>query len=159
MKGKLTTKVLTVTEKASLRKGRVSAGQLQQMSVAMIAEILNCEVARAKEIHALAVFTSIPSIGIKFAEDLISIGYFSLGALADKTGPELIHELELKTGVWQDPCVEDQCRLVADVARNGNTGRQWWHFTAERKVYRAQHGYPPDRPTKAWYELLGYPAR
>ena len=151
--------MLTVSEKAALRKARMRIAGLQHIAAPEIAELLGCSIQRAQQLHAFATFTAIPSIGIKFAEDLMSIGYYSLAALAHKTGPQLIHELELKTGVWQDPCVEDQCRLVVHYANNGNTGKQWCHFTAERKAYREQHGYPPDRPVKAWYELLGYPAR
>lgn len=151
--------ILTPTEKARLKANKVKLREVGCYAVSDLQHLLDVSLQRAREIFALYEFQSIPSIGIQFAKDLLSIGYYTLAELQDKTGPGLIHELELKTGVWQDPCVEDQCRLVVHFANHGNTGKQWWHFTAERKAYREKHGYPPDRPAKAWYELLGYPAR
>ncbi len=151
--------IFTTAEKASLKANKIKLKDAAGMHVPQLQQLLDVPLQRAREIHGLYEFQAIPSIGIQFAKDLLSIGCFSLGELQHKTGPDLIHELELKTGVWQDPCVEDQCRLVVHYANNGDTGRQWWHFTADRKAYRTQHGYPADRPAKPWYELLGYPAR
>jgi hypothetical protein len=107
-------------------------------------------VQRAKEVAAMIAFQAIPSIGPKFAGDLISLGYYTLGDLVDKDGPALFNELELKQGFWTDPCVEDQFWLVADYARHGNTNKNWWDFTGARKAYRAKNGYPADRPVTAW---------
>ncbi|PQJ09712.1 Pathogenicity locus [Flavipsychrobacter stenotrophus] len=147
---------LTVEEKAQLRAAKFKIADLSSLSTDDIGSILNVAPVRAREINALITFQSIPSIGIKFAEDLISIGYYSLEELAIKDGPTLIHELETHCGYWIDPCVEDQCRLVVDYANNKDKTKNWWDFTAERKVYRVQNGYPATRPVKPWFETLGY---
>ncbi len=147
---------LTVEEKAQLRAAKLKIADLSSLSTDNIGSILNVAPARAREINALITFQAIPSIGIKFAEDLISIGYYSLEELATKDGPTLIHELETHCGYWIDPCVEDQCRLVVDYANNKDKTKNWWDFTQERKAYRAEFGYPANRPIKAWYETLGY---
>jgi hypothetical protein len=151
--------ILTPKEKARLKANKVRLKDVSSYAVPELQQTLDVPLLRAREIAALYEFQAIPSVGIMFAKDLLSMGYYSLTELKHKTGPQLIHELELKTGVWQDPCVEDLCRLVVHYANYGDTGKQWWHFTAERKVYREKHGYLPDRPSKAWYELLGYPAK
>lgn len=101
-------------------------------------------------------FQSIPSIGPKFARDLISLGIYTINDLLDKDGPGLFNELERKQGFWTDPCVEDQFRLAVHYANHPGSKKNWWDFTAARKAYRAQHGYPAERPTRAWHE--GSPA-
>ena len=100
----------------------------------------------------MAVFQQIPSVGIKFAEDLIFLGYFSLEELTEQDGAKLVEEYERRKGFWIDSCVEDQFRLAVHYARNGDQGKTWWSFTDARKAYRAAHGYPADRPKLAWYE-------
>ena len=147
---------LTEDEKSKLRAAKFKIADLPSFSVADIVNILDMAPARAKEINALITFQSIPSIGVKFAGDLISIGYYSLASLKDKDGPTLIHELETHCGYWIDPCVEDQCRLVVHYANNKDETKSWWDFTGERKAYRAEFGYPDNRPLKPWYEDLGY---
>lgn len=107
-----------------------------------------------REICAHIEFQSIPSIGIKFAEDLIFLGYYSLAELTGKNGSELFDAYELKKGYWVDLCVEDQFRLVVDVANHGIRDKTWWDFTAERKAYREKHGFAANRPTTSWYEAL-----
>ncbi len=147
---------LTVEEKAQLRAAKIRMSDLSMLSTTEICAILNVPQHRAMEINALIVFQSIPSVGIKFAEDLISIGYYTIDSLKHKDGPTLIDELETHCGYWIDPCVEDQCRLVVHYANHRDTSKNWWDFTAERKAFRAEHGYPTNRPSKAWYETLGY---
>ncbi len=61
-------------------------------------------------------------------------------------GADLLNAYEKKLGRRVDPCVEDQFRLVVHHANNRGCKKQWWDFTAERKVYRAKNGYPADRP-------------
>lgn len=108
------------------------------------------------ELHALSEFQSLPSIGVRFAHDLISMGFYSLDELKKKDPVKLIHTLEKQVGAWADPCLEDQFRLVVHYAKNRNSKKNWWDFTPERKAYRQQYGYPKDRPAKAWYELEEY---
>lgn len=104
------------------------------------------------ELHALVEFQLIPSIGVRFANDLISMGYYSLEELKEKDGASLLDEFELTRGYWIDPCVEDQFRLVVDFAKNGISKRYWWEYSDERKAFRTKYGYPANRPLKAWHE-------
>lgn len=144
---------LSVAEKQSLKQHKLKISQLQDYAPDEIGALLNIDEKRAKQIHALIDFQSIPSIGPKFAMDLISMGYFSVGDLIEKNGHELFDELERKQGFWTDPCVEDQCLLIVNYANNKTSTKNWWHFTAERKSYRVKNGYPANRPVKAWHSV------
>jgi AraC-like DNA-binding protein len=117
---------------------------------------LNTSRIRAMELIALSEFQSVPSIGIKFAHDLISLGYYSLNELKNKRPEKLVHQLEKQIGAWADPCMEDQFRLVIHYANHRDSKKNWWDFTKERKIYRLKHGYPADRPSKPWHELEQY---
>ena len=143
---------LSESEKHSLKKNGLSQGRLKEFAPDELAVLLNSGADRAKEIYALIAFQTIPSIGPKFARDLISIGCYSIDDLADKDGHVLFNELERKQGFWTDPCVEDQFWLAVDYARHGNTNKTWWDFTAARKAYRTKNGYPADRPVTSWAE-------
>jgi len=145
---------LTPTEKKNLRKNKSKIANIPTYSIAELGAILEVSPERAKEIHALAVFQQIPSIGIKFAEDLVFLGYYSLKALENKDGAKLVEAYEHKKGYWIDSCVEDQFRLVVHYAKTKDASKNWWDFTAERKQYRLAHGYPVDRPTIAWHEVI-----
>lgn len=148
--------LLTAEEKAILRAQKTKIADLSGFAPDEIAMILNADTERAREINALIEFQSIPSLGINFATELIQQGYYSLQQLEDKDPVELFNAFERHVGAWADPCVEDSYRLLAHYIKHGNTGKSWWHFTAERKAYRAQHGFPANRPAKAWYELPQY---
>ncbi len=157
MKNKATIKLgLTPEESKSLRANKIKHSEVSEYLVDDLCALLNVPQMRAKEIYALAAFQSVPSVGIKFAQDLISLGYYSLDELKDKDGAKLIEDLELSTGTWIDPCVEDQCRLVVDYANNPDDSKKWWDYTGERKKYRIENGYPANRPQKAWAELEKY---
>ena len=145
---------LTPTEKKNLRKNKSKITNIPNYSINELGTILEISPERAKEIHALAIFQQIPSIGIKFAEDLVFLGYFSLAALADKDGAKLVEAYERKKSYWIDSCVEDQFRLAVHYAKTKDTTKKWWDFTAERKAYRLENGYPADRPTAAWHEVI-----
>jgi hypothetical protein len=143
---------LSESEKRSLKKNGLNQNRLKEFAPDELAVLLNTGANRAKEVAALIAFQSIPSIGPKFARDLISMGLYSIDDLANKDGAALFDELERKQGFWTDPCVEDQFWLVADYARNGNMNKNWWDFTNARKASRAKNGYPADRPVTAWAE-------
>ncbi len=146
---------LTAAEKANLRQQKIKMADLVNFATAELEVLLNASAARAREIHALATFQNIPSIGIKFAEDLVFLGFYTLDELKDKDSAKLIDTYEQKVGYWVDPCVEDQFRLVVHFANTFDTTKAWWDFTEERKMFRAEHGYPKSRPQKAWFEVLG----
>lgn len=103
---------LTDVEKAILRKNKIKIASVLDFATDELEVLLQVSPERAKEIYALAEFQTVPSVGIKFAEDLMFLGYFSLAELKNKDGAKLTDEYELKKGYWTDPCVEDQFRLV-----------------------------------------------
>jgi hypothetical protein len=55
-----------------------------------LAVILTVSPQRVKFIFILAAFQRVPSVGIKFAEDLIFLGYSSIKKLKQKDCPELL---------------------------------------------------------------------
>ncbi|MES1219782.1 MAG: helix-hairpin-helix domain-containing protein [Bacteroidota bacterium] len=139
-----------------MRNNKVKISDILNYASDELEVLLNSTAKRAKEIHALALFQTIPSIGIKFAEDLVFLGYYSLDALKNKDGATLTDEFERKKGFWTDPCVEDQFRLVVHYAKTNDRTKVWWDFTKERKKYRIENGYPANRPGKAWHESVEY---
>lgn len=139
-------------ELKKMRANKIRFCDIPNHSIDDLSVLLHISETRAREIFALAEFQSIPSIGIKFAQDLISMGYYSLDELKDKDGAKLIEDLEFLKGMWIDPCVEDQCRLVVHYANNRDNQKRWWDFTEERKKYRTEFGYQLERPTKPWFE-------
>jgi len=143
-------------ERKNLRLNKIKIRDLIKYQVDDLQLLLGVPTIRAMEIRALVEFQSIPSIGIKFARDLISMGYYSLDELKNKDGATLLDELELSTGTWIDPCVEDQCRLVVHFANEKDYSLNWWDFTDERKEFRLENGYPVTRPQMAWFELEKY---
>lgn len=148
---------LTVAEKQVLKTKKVSQKQLQDYAPDEIASLLGASTLRAKELNALAEFQSIPSLGINFAEELISQEYYMLEQLKGKSAVELFDAFEQHSGAWADPCVEDSYRLLVHYIENRDETKRWWDFTADRKAYREQYGFPADRPQKPWYESGRYP--
>ena len=144
---------LSPTERKNLRKAKIKISEILDMASDELEVVLKASSDRVKTLKALAEFQTIPSIGIKFAADLIFMGYFSLEEIKGKDGAKLLEEYERKKGYWTDPCVEDQFRLIVDFARNPNINKNWWDYTEERKKHRLKHGYPADRPKTAWHEV------
>ncbi|MEM7549689.1 MAG: helix-hairpin-helix domain-containing protein [Bacteroidota bacterium] len=154
MKSKGNTKLnLTPCERKNLRSHKVKVSDILYFSVDELEVLLDASTERAREIHALANFQSIHSIGIRFAKELIFLGYYAIEELKEKDPALLTEEYERKKGYWIDSCVEDQFRLVTHVADTGDLSKNWWDFTKERKEYRSQKGYPSDRPKISWYEV------
>lgn len=143
---------LSAAEKALLRTKKITQKSLAACTADELIFILDAPAARAKELRALCEFQRVPSIGIRFAKDLMQMGYFSLAAIKNKSGHDLLNEYEQLMGHWIDPCVEDQFLLAVHHANNPGSTKQWWDFTAERKAFRAQYGHPALRPAKPWYE-------
>ena len=136
---------LAPEEKLLLKQKGITQKALMDYAIDEIVHALNSSPQRAKVLQALFEFQQVPSIGIRFAHDLIFLGYHTLAELKDKQGPELLNNYEKKLGSRVDPC-EDQFRLIVHYANNPNSKKQWWDFTNERKVYRTKNGYPVDRP-------------
>ena len=147
---------LTIGEKSELRKHKVKLADIHRYTATDLEVLLGASPTRTRTISALAEFQTVPSVGIRFAEDLVFMGFYSIDELKGKNGAELTDAFERKKGYWIDPCVEDQFRLVVYYADTRDAEKSWWHFTTERKQFRALHGYPADRPVTPWYETLGY---
>ena len=145
---------LTSAEKGELRRRKLRIVDILELAVDELQVLLDVPFERAREIHALVEFQQVPSVGIRFAEDLVFLGYYTLDALKDKDGSKLVEAYETKKGYWIDPCVEDQFRLVVHYANHGNTNKKWWDFTEERKRYRLEHGYSSNRPKTPWHEVI-----
>ncbi len=155
MKNKVNIKIeLTTSEKQKLRSNKVKINDITNFTIDEIEVLIGASFERAREVYALVEFQMIPSIGIKFAEDLVSMGYYSINELEDKDGAKLIEDFELLKGYWIDPCVEDQFRLVVNYANTKDKSKKWWDFTEERKKFRLENGYSNKRPKKAWYDVL-----
>lgn len=146
---------LTDSERKNMRTHKVKKSDILDFAPDELEKLLNVSEERAREIYALADFQQIPSIGIKFAQDLILLGYYRIENLKQKSGAQLTDDFEKKKGFKTDPCVEDQFRLVVDFAKNRNYKKNWWDFTSERKEYRQEYGYPKDRPKINWTEESG----
>jgi len=147
---------ITPTEKRKLRSHRIRVRDIHKVDLQDLQEMLGVSKIRAMELSAMSAFQSLPSVGPRFAQDLISMGFYSLRDLKEKDGAKLTDAYEQQVGVWADPCVEDMFRLVVHYANHPDVRRNWWDFTEARKVFREKHGYPINRPTKAWYELAKY---
>jgi AraC-like DNA-binding protein len=147
---------LTTTERKRLRAANIRIKEIHLHTVAELQALLDVSKIRAMELFALSEFQSLPSIGVRFAHDLISMGYYSLKQLKGKHGAKLTDQFEMQTGAWIDPCVEDQFRLVVHYASHPDAHKNWWDFTAERKAFRQKRGYPESRPKKPWFELAQY---
>jgi len=148
---------LTILEKQRLRERKVSQKILRDYAPDEIAAMLNASLERARELAALAEFQSIPSLGVGFAKELITQGYYSLEQLKGKNAVELFDAYEKYSGCWADPCVEDSYRLLVHYIEHRDESKRWWNFSKERKAYRAEFGFPKDRPVTAWYETDQYP--
>ncbi|WP_430973109.1 helix-hairpin-helix domain-containing protein [Sunxiuqinia rutila] len=160
MKAKSTIKLpLLETEKAALKAHKVRLGELLNFAVDELEVLLDASPERAREIHALAEFQSIPWVGPRFAEDLVFLGYYAIDELKGLDGARLTDAYELQKGFWTDPCVEDQFRLVVHYATTHDATKKWWDFTNERKAYRLEHGYPANRPATPWHEVLPIQSR
>ena len=85
MKNKTNIKLpLTDIEKANLRKNKIKIANILDFATDELEVLLNSTTERVKEIYALAEFQTVPSVGIKFAEDLVFLGYYSLNELKQK---------------------------------------------------------------------------
>jgi AraC-like DNA-binding protein len=147
---------ITASERKKLRAANIPKKEIHLRSLKELQSSLQVSKIRAMELAALSEFQSLPSIGIRFAHDLISMGYYSLKQLRGKDGARLTDQFENQTGVWSDPCLEDQFRLIVHYAQHPDSHKNWWDFTKERKEFRAKNGYPATRPKKPWFELERY---
>lgn len=149
---------VSASEKKKLRALSIKVKEMHHHPVPELQRLMGVSKIRAMELYALSEFQSLPSIGIRFAHDMISMGYYSLRDVKGKDGAKLTDQFERHLGAWADPCQEDQFRLIVHYAQHPTVHRNWWDFTAERKAFREKHGYPANRPTQPWFELPRYQA-
>lgn len=143
---------LTHDERARLRRQGIKLRDIAAMGAETLAAALEVPDDRAAMLWASAQFQRIPTVGPAAAQWLLDLGYRSLEALREESGPALLDRLEILYGHWMDPCVEDVLWCVVHHAHHPGSEKVWYDFTAQRKVYRREHGYPPGRPTRAWYQ-------
>lgn len=144
---------LTKAEKNQLRKAKIKMSDIRSFSAEYLVDLFDTTWQRANELKALAMFQTIPSIGVKLAENIVyQLNIYSLDELKDKDASRLFDQLEEKRDVWIDSCVEDQLRCVVNYANDPRSDKQWFAFTETRKKYRESHGYPKTRPDKAWFD-------
>lgn len=154
MKSKKTIQLdLSELERKNLQKNRVKISEIVEFSPLELEKLMDVPEKRAREISAHADFQRIPSIGPAFSKDLIFLGYYNIEDLMEKEGASLLDEYEKKKGYRTDPCVEDQFRLVAYFAKTRDSSKKWYDFSKERKAFRAERGYPKDRPKLNWTEV------
>ncbi|NOS92438.1 MAG: helix-turn-helix domain-containing protein [Cyclobacteriaceae bacterium] len=147
---------ILIAEKKKLRANKIKLSEIHLHSVENLRAILGVSKIRAMELKAISEFQTIPSIGIRFAMDLISLGFYSIQELKGKDPAKIVNRLERQLGAWIDPCVEDQVRLCIHYAQHFDSRVNWWDFTKERKAFRLQYGYPASRPKTPWYQLEKY---
>jgi hypothetical protein len=145
---------LTEKERSNLRKHRLKISEILDYGADELEVLLGVCEERAREVYALADFQRIPTVGIRFAQDLVFLGYGQVADLKGGNPAALTDAYELKKGYQTDPCVEDQFRLAVHFANTADTSKKWWDFTPERKKYRQEFGYPPTRPVKIWIDVL-----
>ena len=87
-----------------------------------------------KAAHASAArrLEDIPNIGPALARGLRLVGIVAPAALKRRSPYQLYQELNLATGIRNDPCVLDTFMAAVDFM-NGNPPAPWWHFTPKRK--------------------------
>jgi hypothetical protein len=137
---------LNIEEKMLLKQKGITQKSLADYAIDEVIAVLAAQPRRARILQALFEFQTIPSVGITFAKDLLFMDFYNLYELRDRQGPELLDLYESTLGCRVDPCVEDQFWLVIHYANNPYSKKQWWDFTPARKAYRAQYGYPINRP-------------
>ncbi len=142
---------LTDEERTALRKAKIKLMEVAALSPKTLAEKIDIPHERARYLVGMATFQRIPSIGPNLAHNVVGdLSFYNYEQIKDEKGEKLIIDLEKLYGVWMDPCVEDCLRCVIHHANHPDSQKNWWDFTSERKAYRQTHGYPEDRPTKAW---------
>jgi AraC-like DNA-binding protein len=141
------------SERRKLRSHGIKLKDIHHHSIAKLRSMLDIPEIRAMELKAMSEFQTVPSIGKRFAGNLMQLGFYSLKEVRGKDPSKLLDRLETLMGVWIDPCVEDQFRLVVHYATHPESRKNWWDFTSERKAFRQKKGYPATRPARPWFEL------
>ncbi|MBC7759738.1 MAG: hypothetical protein H7069_12840 [Phormidesmis sp. FL-bin-119] len=80
---------LTDIEKTNLRKNKIKIANILAFTTDVLEALLNATTERVKEIYALAEFQTVPSIGVKFAEDLVFLGYYSFAGASFPAVPDV----------------------------------------------------------------------
>lgn len=116
-------------ERELLRKNKNKLSQIKILNPDELCQI-GFEKDRAKELIALSLFQSIPSVGPGLANNVVNdLGYDHFEEIRGRKEEDLILELEKKYGVWMDPCVEDGLRCVVHHANYPDSDKNWLDFT------------------------------
>nr|WP_317171851.1 helix-hairpin-helix domain-containing protein [Spirosoma validum] len=79
---------VTPAEVKKLRALKIKKSELHLHKIEVLQKLLDTSRIRAMELFALSEFQCLPSVGIRFAHDLIWMGYYSLDELK---GPRTAH--------------------------------------------------------------------
>jgi hypothetical protein len=77
------------------------------------------------------------NVGPAALSDFALLGIETVAQLAECAPDTLYHELQIRTGQRQDPCVWDVFAATIHQARTGEA-LNWWAFTAARKAHFAE---------------------
>lgn len=87
---------------------------------------------KAKSATDVRVFTDIPNVGPRIANDFRQLGLKTPQDLVGKDAYELYQAMCRVSGTRQDPCVLDTYMAVVDFM-TGAPARAWWEYTTNRK--------------------------
>lgn len=89
---------LTEQERKSFRRAKVRLSDVAALSVAELVDRTGLTKSRAEELRGLAEFQTVPSLGPRFAANLIGMGYSSLAQLSTSQGASLRKALRVPDG-------------------------------------------------------------
>lgn len=84
-----------------------------------------------KEDSAFKDLQTLPNVGPRVAEDLLSLGIFTIEDLKNKDPQKLYSRLEKRAGTHVDRCMLYVLRSLVYMAQTGKRGMKevaWWHF-------------------------------
>lgn len=126
---------LTAGERTTLRKAGLRLGDISGLAAEELAMRTHWPIARSRALTASAIFQTLSSVGPSMADDLVSLGFHSIEALAKGNPTKMYADFNRKVGHRVDPCVEDVFRCAVAQARDpflSVEARNWWYWLPYR---------------------------
>ncbi len=128
---------LSKRERQVLKRTRLSLAELSQMSPESLVKATNGGISRrrSKRLVGSAKLQQLASIGPACADDLLLLGIDCVEKLVGQHPTRLFEQLNQRTGVRHDPCVEDVFRCAIAQAEQPDLPEalgQWWMWTPLR---------------------------
>jgi hypothetical protein len=92
-----------------------------------------------------ASLASLMNVGRAVGARFEALGLHTVGQLAGADPLDLFERMEEQAGHREDPCLLDTLLSAVDQA-DGNPGRPWWHYTAQRRALLAGQPHPETAP-------------